>query len=82
MHRDLYAAGFEARAGLFQAHLARDQCGQDGQIVTGSEVADAKHPALELSQPCSERQVETLVNQSAQRIRIHFLRRDHARQHR
>src|SRR5580693_412418 len=77
-HRRLYAAARQRHARQIEAHFAACQCGEQSQVVTVAEVADAEHAAREFTEPRSEGEIEALVNQAPQTVSIRAWRRQHA----
>ncbi len=72
----------QAHAVQLQSHLHAGQHRQQREVVAVAQVPHAEHPAPHLAEARAEREVEALVDQPAQRVRVHALGHDHAGEHR
>jgi len=80
IHGCAHTACWDLDAHQLEAHFAAGQCGQYRQIIAIAEMADTKHSALKLPQADTQGQVEPLVNQASQSIRVDARRRNDSRQ--
>src|SRR6476619_3403340 len=66
--RRLHSTAGECDSGESQTHLAAGNGGEQSQVIAVADVPDTKHAAAHLPQAHPERQVESLEDESSQRV--------------